>query len=121
MRMNNKLFVLVSVTTLFAAGAAPGMGQEALDPGFEALVDRYLEEVLGVGADPVPDTMSAESFAHRVQVSRELLEELEAIDRDSLAFVQDIDWRFLKSRLECEDHRERARAALAPGSQALPQ
>ena len=95
-----KLLVTVSVTTLIAAGTVPGMGQEPLDPGFEALVDRYLEAIHGVGANTVPDTMSAESFAARVQVSRDLLEELEAIDRDGLAFVQDIDWRFLRSRLE---------------------
>ena len=96
----NKLLAIVSVTTLIAAGTVPGMGQEPLDPGFEALVDRYLEAIHGVGANPEPDTMSAESFARQVQVSRDLLGELEAIDRDSLAFVQDIDWRFLKSRLE---------------------
>ena len=95
-----KLLVTLSVTTLFAAGTVPGMGQEPLDPGFEALVDRYLEAIHGVGANTEPDTMSAESFAARVQVSRDLLEELEAIDRDGLAFVQDIDWRFLRSRLE---------------------
>ena len=96
----HKVLVMVSVTTLLAAGAVTGMGQERLDPGFEALVDRYLEEVRGVGVDRQPDTMSAESFARRVQVSRDLLGELEAIDRDRLAFVQDIDWRFLKSLLE---------------------
>ncbi len=100
MRLNNKLLVIVSVTALIAAGAVPGMGQEPLDPGFEALVDRYLEEIHGVGANQEPDTMSAESFAARVQVSRDLLGELEAIDRGGLAFVQDIDWRFLRSRLE---------------------
>ena len=96
----NKLLVLVSVTGLLAAGAVSGMGQERLDPGFEALVDRYLQEVRGVGVDREPDTMSADSFARRVQVSRDLLGELEAIDRDRLAFVQDIDWRFLKSLLD---------------------
>ena len=96
----NKLLVMALVTTLFAAGTVPGMGQERLDPGFEALVDRYLQEVRGVGVDQEPDTMSADSFARRVQVSRDLLGELEALDRDKLAFVQDIDWRFLKSLLE---------------------
>ena len=96
----NKLFVMAAVTTLLAAGTVPGMAQERLDPGFEALVDRYLQEVRGVGVDQEPDTMSADSFARRVQVSRDLLGELEAIDRGKLAFVQDIDWRFLKSLLE---------------------
>ena len=96
----NKLFVVASVTTLIAVGTVPGMAKERLDPGFEALVDRYLQEVRGVGVESEPDTMSADSFARRVQVSRDLLGELEAIDRDKLAFVQDIDWRFLKSLLE---------------------
>jgi hypothetical protein len=96
----NKLLVMISVTMLIAAGTVHGKGKERLDPGFEALVDRYLEEVRGVGVDREPDTMSADSFARRVQVSRDLLDELEAIDRDRLAFVQDIDWRFLKSLLE---------------------
>jgi hypothetical protein len=96
----NKLLVMASITMLIAAGTVHGQGKERLDPGFEALVDRYLEEVRGVGVDREPDMMSADSFARRVQVSRDLLDELEAIDRDKLAFVQDIDWRFLKSLLE---------------------
>ena len=95
-----KLLVTVSATTLLAAGTVAGMAQERLDPGFEALVERYLKEVRGVGVDREPDTMSADSFARRVQVSRDLLGELEALDRDRLAFVQDIDWRFLKSLLD---------------------
>ncbi len=96
----NKLFVMAAVTTLLAAGTVPGMAQQRLDRGFEALVDRYLQEVRGVGVDREPDTMSAGSFARRVQVSRDLLGELEAIDRGKLAFVQDIDRRFLRSLLE---------------------
>ena len=96
----NRLFVMAAVTALLAAGTVPGMAQQRLDPGFEALVDRYLQEVRGVGVDREPDTMSADSFARRVQVSRDLLGELEAIDRGKLAFVQDIDRRFLRSLLE---------------------
>ena len=95
-----KLLVMASVTILIAAGTVHGKAYERLDRGFEALVDRYLEEVRGVGVNREPDTMSKDSFARRVQVSRDLLNELEAIDRDKLAFVQDIDWRFLKSLLE---------------------
>ena len=101
-----KLLVTASVTMLIAVGTVHGKSYERLDRGFEALVDRYLEEVRGVGrqneadVNRKPDTMSKDSFARRVQVSRDLLNELEAIDRDKLAFVQDIDWRFLKSLLE---------------------
>ncbi len=99
MRSSN-LLATVFVATLLAVGAIPGIGNERLDPEFEALVDRYLEEVRGVGVEQQPDPMSAESFAQRVQVSRDLLEALEALDRSKLAFVQDIDRRFLKSLLE---------------------
>ena len=63
-------------------------------------MERYLEEIRGVGVAQAPDDMSAERFARRVSASRALLESLEAIDRSTLAFEQDIDWRFLKSILE---------------------
>ncbi len=93
----SKLFATLIVVALAATQAG---ARERLDPGFEKLVDRYLTEIRGVGVQREPDTMSAESFAAKVEKSRELLAELEAIDRDELAFVQDIDWRFLKSLLE---------------------
>ena len=94
------LIVTISVLVLGAADMANAQGSTRLDRGFEALVDRYLEEVRGVGAAAEPDTMSAESFARKVQVSRDLLEQLQAIDRRNLTFEQDIDWRFLESILE---------------------
>lgn len=99
MRLSS-LIVTISVLVLGAADMANAQGSTRLDRGFEALVDRYLEEVRGVGAAAEPDTMSADSFARKVQVSRDLLEQLEAIDRRNLTFEQDIDWRFLKSILE---------------------
>ena len=97
-----RLTGLLPILVILAVGASttPAAAKERLDPAFEALVDRYLEEIRGVGVDREPDTMSAESFAAKVQKSRDMLAELEAIDRDDLAFVQDIDWRFLKSILE---------------------
>ena len=95
-----KFLVMASVTILLGAGTAHGRQDERLDREFEDLVDRYLEEVRRVGVDRQPDTMSSESFARKVELSRDLLADLEAIDRDELAFVQDIDWRFLKSILE---------------------
>ena len=92
--------LVAAILVLGTVDAANAQRGERLDRGFEALVDRYLEEVRGVGADREPDPMSADSFARKVQVSRNLLAELEAIDRDRLTFEQDIDWRFLKSLLE---------------------
>ncbi|MEO1201874.1 MAG: DUF885 family protein [Pseudomonadota bacterium] len=91
-------FIVILAIATIAAG--PAYARDRLDPGFEKLVDRYLAEIRGVGVEREPDTMSAESFAARVEKSRELLTELEAIDRVKLAFVQDIDWRFMKSLLE---------------------
>ena len=61
---------MASVSMFIAAGTVHGKAKERLEPGFEALVDRYLEEVRGVGVDREPDTMSADSFARRVQVAR---------------------------------------------------
>ena len=91
--------LFLALAVLISAGAQAD-AKERLDPGFEKLVDKYLTEIRGVGVDRVPDTMSKESFAAKVEKSRALLAELEAIDRDKLAFVQDIDWRFMKSLLE---------------------
>ena len=91
---------ITATMLLVVTGSAHAQGRERLNPNFERLVDRYLEEVRGIGADPEPDTMSAAGFARRVQISRDLLTELEQIDRDTLTFAQDIDWRFLKSILE---------------------
>ena len=99
MRFSTSL-AIAAVLLIIASGAAHAQKRERLNPAFETLVERYLEEVRGVGVDREPDTMSAESFARKVRISRDLLVELEAIDRSSLAFVQDIDWRFLKSLLE---------------------
>lgn len=96
----SRFLVILSVAVLVVSSIVPAQARDKLNPDFEALVDRYLEEVRGVGATREPDTMSAESFARTVQVSRNLLAALEGINRDTLTFEQDIDWRFLKSLLD---------------------
>jgi hypothetical protein len=72
--------------------------QEKLNPRFEALIDRYLQEVRGIGGRE-PSDMSAKSFADDLAKRREILSALRGIDRDSLTFDQDIDYRFLESLL----------------------
>ena len=99
MQIAQTILITVAMLLVVTSGAQ-AQGRERLNPDFERLVDRYLEEVRGIGADPEPDTMSAAGFARQVQISRDLLTDLEQIDREKLTFVQDIDWRFLKSILE---------------------
>ena len=82
------------VAVLGSAGA-PAAENEA----FEALVDRYLAEVRGIGAARGPNDMSADSFVGALETKRRVLQALEAIDRSTLTFDQDIDYRFLDSIL----------------------
>ncbi len=89
------------VVTLAASFASPFSGADSeLDPAFEALVERYLEEVRGVGAGGrAPSTLSAESFAADLATRRDILAALKQIDREALTFDQHIDYRFLESLL----------------------
>jgi hypothetical protein len=86
---------IISVTPLPARANAQA---EALNPEFETLVDRYLEQVRGIGGSE-PHDMSAERFARDQQTRRNILQDLRAIDRATLSFDQDIDYRFLESIL----------------------
>ena len=80
---------------VLGSAAAPVAESEA----FEALVDRYLAEVRGIGSARGPNDMSADSFARALETQRLVLQALEAIDRSTLTFDQDIDYRFLDSIL----------------------
>ena len=88
--------------------AQPAAAQ--LNPAFEQLVDRYLIEVRGVSPAAIgatgraataagPNDLSAAGFARDLETQRTLLKELRAIDRKTLTFDQDIDYRFLESIL----------------------
>src|SRR5437899_11801704 len=72
----------------------------ALNPQFEQLVDRYLQEVRGVGGRSAAADMGAPSFAAQLDAERAMLRDLQAIDRKSLNFDQEIDYRFLESILK---------------------
>jgi hypothetical protein len=80
-------------------GEGQGAASEPLNPRFEQLVDRYLRDVRGVGGQLAGD-MSAASFDQRLAAQRGVLKDLLAIDRGSLAFVQQTDYRFLQGILE---------------------
>jgi len=77
---------------------APAHAQDTLNPEFEALVDRYLIEIRGIEGRE-PSDMSAQSFARDLANRREILQALRGIERKSLSFEQDIDYRFLESLL----------------------
>lgn len=77
---------------------AQAQAQDALNPQFEALIDRYLVEVRGIEGRE-PSDMSAESFAKDLAKRREILQAMRGIDRETLNFEQDIDYRFLESLL----------------------
>lgn len=83
---------------LLVLPASPAAAQDRLNPRFEALVDRYLVEVRGIEGRE-PSDMSAQSFAEELAQRRDILQALRGIDRKSLTFDQDIDYRFLESIL----------------------
>jgi hypothetical protein len=98
------IWVAVAVLIVAAVGfgsVRPLAGQSSppLNPAFEGLVDRYLKEIRGVGGG-TPNDMSAAGFARELDLQRRLLKDLQAIDRRTLTFDQDIDYRFLQSILE---------------------
>ncbi len=74
---------------------------QKLDPAFEALIDEYLAEFhdVGAGTTAVNDG-SAAYYQNRLDTARGLLDELQAIDRPSLTFQQDIDYRYLEGILK---------------------
>ena len=85
-------------------GDAPGSATK-LDRGFEALVDRYLCEVRGVGCS-LPGDMSADAFRQRIDAQAAILADLETIDRGQLTLEQDVDWRFLRGILKANIRAE---------------
>jgi hypothetical protein len=89
--------VVVSVGVVIASSPAPSQANNgpAVNPQFERLVDRYLGDARTGGGD-----MSAATFGKRLDSQRSLLKDLQAIDRKTLTFDQDIDYRFLESILK---------------------
>lgn len=89
--------VWIAGGSLLAQRAAGG----ALNQAFENLIDTYLKDVRGVGGR-APNDMSAQTFDRDLQVRRDILKQLQAIDRKTLTFDQDIDYRFLESILKAD-------------------
>lgn len=100
------LLALVTGSAVFSALLALFIGflvsdasaQGELNPRFEALIERYLVEVKGIEGRE-PSNLSAASFSRDLDKRRELLQALRDLDRASLSFDQDIDYRFLESIL----------------------
>lgn len=99
------------MTTLSASAAVLALGiggsrlmaqpppATPLNQAFEQLIDRYLRDVRGVGAGVRTNDLSAAGFARDLETQRAILKDLRAIDRKTLSFDQDIDYRFLESIL----------------------
>lgn len=90
--------LLLGVFLLAGLLPAEATAQAKLNPRFEALIDRYLNEVRGISGRE-PSDMSAQSFEDDLAKRRSILQSLRAIDRQTLSFDQDIDYRFLESIL----------------------
>ncbi|TVS19369.1 MAG: DUF885 family protein [Gammaproteobacteria bacterium] len=101
-----QLGLRVALAALCLALVACSSSAQAEDPAFEAFIDRYLEEVRGVGATQAPSEMSAESFNRQLETKRRFLSELGEFNRSALSFDQDIDYRFLESILRADIHWE---------------
>jgi hypothetical protein len=90
---------LVLGCTMAPVQSAGDGSQEPLNPQFEQLIERYLTGVRGVGGN-LPADMSAKSFEQRLDAERSAFKELQSINRKTLSFDQDIDYRFLQGILE---------------------
>jgi len=102
--------VLLVAATVAVGSQAPGSQAGTappLDPAFEALVDKYLREVRGVGGS-LPADMSAAAFARRLETQKALLAEVEAFNRGTLTVEQDVDHRFLRGILRANVAEESA-------------
>ena len=100
-RAFSRIVIAFAALVFVGVGALAQTSSMTLNPIFEDLVERYLRDVRNIGGGE-PDNMSAESFALKLDVRRNLLMELRVIDRGSLSFEQDIDYRFLESILRSD-------------------
>ena len=100
LRLGGFIAGLVVLGSVGTSSLAPVETPQPLNPQFEQLVERYLKEVRGVGGRAVASDMSAASFGKALDTQRALLKDLQAIDRRTLSFDQDIDYRFLESILK---------------------
>jgi hypothetical protein len=112
----------ISVGTAQRGAPPPAAEQPAGNPQFEQLVDRYIAETgrvnrmammeaggagrgggggrgggRGGGAG---DDGSAATFERPIEAARVLLKDMQALDRKTLTFDQDIDYRYLESILK---------------------
>ncbi len=69
------------------------------NPEFEVLIDDYLGMYHGVARERRFNDGSADYYATMLDETRGLLLRLEAFDRETLTFQQDLDYRFLRGLL----------------------
>lgn len=99
------LATALAICIAYSGGLRPSAqtpANEALNPQFEKLIDRYIAEARGGGRTPGADDLSASGFERRLTNHRGFLKDLQAIDRTALSFDQHIDYRFLESILKGE-------------------
>ncbi|MDA0681550.1 MAG: DUF885 family protein [Proteobacteria bacterium] len=87
--------MLLTLVTLSVVEAAARRD----NPDFEILIDDYLGIYHDVGNGRRSNDGSAEYYESTLNDTRELLSRLETIDRDTLTFQQDLDYRFLRGLL----------------------
>ena len=88
-----RLFLIV-LLAVFVSTIAQAVAKRE-NPDFEVLIDDYLGAFHGIGEKRRSNDGSADYFATILEDTRGLLVRLEAIDRETLTFQQDLDYRFL--------------------------
>lgn len=92
--------VVTALASLAPAAWQPGGAkEEPLNPQFEQLVERYLNDVRGLSGNARGD-MSAASFAENIEAQKRILNELASLNVATLRFDQKTDYRLLKGILE---------------------
>jgi len=95
--------IAVVVISTHRPDAAQSPAGPALNPQFEQFIDRYLTEGRGGGGrGEGANEMSAASFERRLDTQRAFLKDLQAIDRKTFSFDQDIDYRLVEGVLKSD-------------------
>ena len=93
----SKLCLLI-LSTLIAFPVVEAAARRE-NPDFEVLIDDYLGMYHGVARERRLNDGSVDYFASMLDETRGLLLRLEAFDRETLTFQQDLDYRFLRGLL----------------------
>ncbi|MFT4767320.1 MAG: hypothetical protein ACI8RN_000446 [Glaciecola sp.] len=111
-----KKLITYAISALFLNLALSAIAADTGNAGgkaFSLLVDRYLEEVLGIGnldagappiqrGDSALREMTAQGFTQRIGTLKRFIADLERIDISTLEFDDEIDHRFLEGTLKAD-------------------